>query len=235
MSLQSPRAPLENRLLNALPRRERDRLRVRLEPVYLPFQEPVYDAGRPIPYVYFPLNGVLSLVAEDGSGAAEVGTVGNEGLVGLPVFLGTGTFPHRCFCQIPGDALRLRAAALREELNAGGALAGVLLRYTHCLLAQATQTAACNLLHAAEQRLARLLLLMQDRVGIDWFPLTQELMAQMLGVQRATVSLTAGALQRAGLIGYSRGRVMVRNRAGLEAAACGCYRVVSKELERLLG
>jgi CRP-like cAMP-binding protein len=195
----------------------------------------LYDAGGPIPHVYFPTNCVLSMLTDVDGEAVEVATVGNEGMAGLPVFLGTGTIPSRCFAQVPGDALRMRAAALREEVKGGGALHDVLLKYTHYLLAQATQSAACNRLHSAEERLCRWLLMTQDRVGSDWFPLTQDFMAQMLGVRRATVSLTASALQHAGLIKYSRGKVTVLDREGLEGASCGCYGIVRKELERLLG
>ncbi len=235
MAPDGPRVDMENRLLKALPPGERDRLGAKLEPVYLPFKELLYDAGGPISHVYFPTNGVLSMLTDMEDGAVEVGTVGNEGMAGLPVFLGTGTIPSKCYSQVPGDALRMEATALANEVKGGGALHDVLLKYTHYLLAQATQAAACNRLHAAEERLCRWLLMMQDRVGSDWFPLTQEFMAQMLGVRRATVSLTASALQHAGLIRYSRGKVTVVDRAGLEGASCGCYAVVRKEQERLLG
>jgi len=235
MAVQGPRVEMENWLLAALPRAERARLGAKLEPVYLPLRQPVYDADAPIPHVYFPTNCVLSLVADVDGEVVEVGTVGNEGMAGLPVFLGTTTFPGKCFAQVPGDALRMRADALQDEVKGGGALHDRLLKYTHYLLAQATQSAACNRLHSAEERLCRWLLMTRDRVGGDQFPLTQEFMAQMLGVRRATVSLTASALQHAGLIKYSRGKLTVLNREGLEGASCGCYAVVKKELERLLG
>ena len=235
MAVEGPRAAMENLLLRALPRGERERLGAKLEPVGLPFREMLYDAGGPIPHVHFPTNCVLSMLTDVDGEAVEVATVGNEGMAGLPVFLGTGTIPSRCFVQVPGDALRLGAAALEEEVKGGGPLHDVLLKYTHYLLTQATQSAACNRLHSAEERLCRWLLMMQDRAGSDWFPLTQDFMAQMLGVRRATVSLTASALQHAGLIKYSRGKVTVLNREGLEGASCGCYGVVRKELARLLG
>jgi len=235
MAVEGPRVEMENRLLEALTRRERERLDGKLEPACLPFNETLYDAGGPIAHVYFPRNCVLSLVTEVDGEAVEVGTVGNEGMAGLPVFLGTGTIPSRCYCQVPGDALRMPADALAEEVRGGGALHDVLLKYTHYLLAQATQAAACNRLHTAEERLCRWLLMTRDQVGSDWFPLTQEFMAQMLGVRRATVSLTASALQHAGLIKYSRGKVTVLDPEGLEGASCGCYQVVKQELERLLG
>src|SRR5687767_10171797 len=193
MASQGPRVATEDLLLKALPCRERERLAAKLEPVRLSLREMLYDAGRPIPHVYFPVNCVLSMLAEVDGESVEVGTVGNEGMAGLPVFLGTGTLPSRCIAQVPGDALRMGAAALEEEVRGGGALHDVLLKYTHYLLAQATQSAACNRLHPAEQRLCRWLLMTQDRVGGDWFPLTQDFMAQMLGVRRATVSLTASA------------------------------------------
>src|SRR4051794_40562097 len=155
MAVEGPRVPMENRLLEALPRGERERLRARLEPVYLPFREQLYEADRPIRHVYFPTNGVLSVVTDVDGESVEVGTVGNEGMAGLPVFLGAGTAPSRCYCQVPGDALRMGAAALQEEVRGGGALHDVLLRYTHYLLTQATQSAACNRLHSAEERLCR--------------------------------------------------------------------------------
>jgi CRP-like cAMP-binding protein len=235
MAAEGPRTETENRLLRALPRRERERLRPKLEPVRLAVREQLYDAGKPIAHVYFPTDCVLSMVADVDGESVEVATVGNEGMAGLPVFLGTGTIPSKCYCQVPGDALRMRAAALEEEVGCGGALRDVLLRYTHYLLTQATQSAACNRLHSAEERLCRWLLMTQDRAGSDRFPLTQEFMALLLGVRRATVSLTASALQHAGLIKYSRGKVTVLDREGLEGASCGCYAVVRKELERLLG
>jgi len=234
MSVKGPRVPMENRLLKALSREKRERLGAKLEPVSLPFKQMLYEADKPILHVYFPTNCVLSLVTEMEGESIEVGTVGNEGMAGLPVLLGTDTIPSKCFVQIPGDAFRMGATALQDEVKGGGALHDVLLKYTHYLLTQATQSAACNRLHSAEERLCRWLLMTQDRVGSNWFPLTQDFMALMLGVRRATVSLTASALQHAGLIKYSRGKVTVVNREGLEGASCGCYMIVRKELERVL-
>lgn len=235
MPLDGPRVKLENRLLQALPRKDRQRLEAKLEPVYLPYKEQIYDVGSPIPYVYFPTNCMLSMVTEMEGGTVEVGTIGNEGMAGLPIFLRTDSFPSKCFAQVPGDAVRMRSTALQEELKDGGALHVVLLKYTHYLLTQSLQSTACNRLHAAEERLCRWLLMTQDRVGSDWFPLTQEFMAEMLGVRRATVSLTASALQHAGLIKYSRGKVTVLSREKLEKASCACYVLVRKEMERLFG
>jgi CRP-like cAMP-binding protein len=192
--------------------------------------------GEPIPFVYFPLSCVCSLVITvAGGGTVEVATVGNEGLVGLPVFLTSDASPVAAFCQVAGQALRLSAAALREETRGGGPLHDALLRYSQGLVNQIAQSAACGRLHPIDQRCARWLLMVQDRVGANRFALTQQFLAQMLGVRRAGVSAAAGALMRAGLIRYSRGLITVTDRAGLEAASCDCYRVVKEEFDRLLG
>lgn len=228
------RLPAENWLLAALPRAEYERLLPRLEPVTLGFRQVLFEAGQALRYVYFPRDCVLSLVTPMADGrAVEVGAVGQEGMAGLPVFLGAGAAAGTCIAQVPGSALRMRAGALRERAEGGGRLPALLCRYAHYLLAQVAQSAACNRLHGGAERLCRWLLMTQDRVGADQFPLTQEIMAQMLGLRRPTVSLVAGALQRAGLIRYRRGKLTVLDRPGLEAAACECYAAVRKELERL--
>jgi CRP-like cAMP-binding protein len=152
-----------------------------------------------------------------------------------PVFFGTESIPSMALCQVPGEAVRVKAKEFREAVRGGGPLHDLLHRYAHYLLVLSSQSTACNRLHSAEERLCRWLLMTHDRVGGDQFPLTQEFMARMLGVRRPTVSLVASTLQRAGLIQYSRGKVMVLDRPGLESAACECYAVVKKELERLLG
>jgi CRP-like cAMP-binding protein len=225
-----------NRLLTALPDDERRRLAAHLERVELTLRQPLYEPGKPIEHVYFPIDAVLSVLAVmDDDQAVEVATVGNEGMVGIPVFLGVSTSPGLSFCQMPGRALRMPAGRFRDLANGAGAFQQVLQRYTFAFFTQLSQGSACNRLHHMDQRLARWLLLTHDRVGRDQFPLTQEFMAQMLGVRRATVTEAAGRLQQAGLITYSRGILTIANRKGLEAASCECYRIISDEHARLIG
>ena len=225
-----------NRLLDLLPDDERDDLLARLEPIRLDIKHPVFEPDKPIEHVYFPTSMVVSMltVMEDGQ-AVEVATIGNEGLAGLPVFLGAATSPGLSFCQVPGWAMRMPAGAFRDRANAGGALHELLQRYTSAFFVDLAQGSACNRLHGLDQRLARWLLTTQDRAGMARFPLTQEFMAQMLAVRRATVSEAAGRLQQAGLITYSRGLLTVTDRQGLEDAACECYRVVTEAYARLAG
>lgn len=228
--------PGQNRLLNTLPSADRARLWSRLEPVPLGFKQVLSAPHEPISHVYFPLGGLVSLLAVMADGTAlEVGLIGNEGLVGLPIFLGAGSTPGRTLCLIPSEALRLPADAFRAEAGASGALDRVLRRYAQGLFTQVAQTAACNRLHPMAQRLARWLLLTHDRAGADEFPLTHEFVSQMLGVRRASVTVALGTLQQAGAIRSTRGRITIVNRPGLEAAACECYRLVRDEMDRLLG
>jgi CRP-like cAMP-binding protein len=227
--------PGENRLLAILPDGDRQRLLPHLERVHLDFKYVVYAPNEPVLHVHFLLTGMISLltVMDDGS-AIEVATVGNEGMIGLPVFLGTGSMPGQAITQIPGNALRMRAEVFRSEVNGGGALHQILQRYTQGLLTQVAQSAACNRLHPMIERCARWLLITHDRVGVDQFPLTHEFLSQMLGVRRATVTVATGALQQAGLIRSHRGRITVCDRAGLEDASCECYRIIRNEYNRLL-
>jgi CRP-like cAMP-binding protein len=225
----------ENRLLLALPRAEHDRLRGHLEKVSLPLRTILYEANGPIAHVFFPLNGVVSLVIVDGGFTLEVGIIGNEGIVGTPVFLGSDCSPTKAIAQIPGAALRMEAQFFQEEMRRGGPLHGLVQRYTQTMINQISQSLVCNHRHSVEQRMCRWLLMSHDRVGADEFPLTHEFLAQMLGVRRPTVTAVAGTLQKAKLIGYHRGKITVLHRKGLEAAACECYEVVAKELGRLLG
>jgi CRP-like cAMP-binding protein len=176
----------------------------------------------------------LVILMRDGQ-AVEAGTVGNEGMVGLPVFLGAETSPHRAFSQIPGEALRMRAKDFMEELERDGPLRRRLGLYNQALMNQMAYSVACNRLHSVEERMCRWLLMCNDRVGADQFPLTQEFLAQMLGVRRPSVTVVAGVLQKAGLIAYARGRVVILDRPRLEAASCECYQVVREEFDRLLG
>ncbi len=228
-------AAARNRLLAALPEPRLQRLLPALEAVELTWKQPLYEANAPIRFVHFPLTGVASLVTaiEDGT-ILEVATIGNEGLVGLPVFLGVDVSPMAAFVQVPGAALRMRAEVLKEEVRNGGALDEILRRYTQALVIQLAQLSACNRRHSIEERCARWLLMTHDRAEADEFLLTQEFLSQMLGVRRATVTVTAGLLQKAGLIGYRRGRITVLDRGGLEEAACECYQIIKKEYDRLL-
>lgn len=224
-----------NRILNALPAEEQERLATRLTHVDLHIRKVLIDPNQVIEHVWFLEDGVVSVlgVMEDGS-AVETATIGHEGMVGLPVFLGASSMAAQAFAQVSGHAYRLPAADLREEVRRGGALAGLLGRYTQALFTLLSQSSACNRIHSAEQRCARWLLLTHDRVGSDTFDLTHLFLSQMLGVRRATVTEIAGTLQERGLIDYSRGRITVTDRAGLEAASCVCYRVIAAEFDRLL-
>src|SRR5215213_3083242 len=225
---------LRNRLLAALPVEQRLRLGSELRLVELGMREQIYDTGEAITQVYFPLNCVLSVVtAVDDDVAVEVAMIGLEGMAGLPAFLGTAASPHRCFCQVPGQALRLDTATLRRFLAGDGALHDLLHRYTQAMMAFLAQNLACNQLHSAEERTARWLAQTHDRVDSDSFQITQEFLAQMLGARRATVSESARTLQQAGLIRYSRGRITILDRAGLHAAACDCYITIRREFDKL--
>jgi CRP-like cAMP-binding protein len=228
-------APGHNRILDLLLPEEADRLRSHLQRVDYGLKQFVFHAHDSITFVLFPLSGVFSLVmSQVGDDGVEVGTIGNEGMVGLPVFLGADSMPFVAFCQVPGPAYRLGVEAFREELGWGGTLATMLARYTQGFFNQIAQSAACNTQHPMEERLSRWLLMTHDRVGSDRFPLTHEFMAQMLGVRRATVTIALGMLQKAGLIRYSRGTVDIQDREGLENASCECYAIIKKEYDRLL-
>jgi CRP-like cAMP-binding protein len=225
-----------NRLIARLPQDERERLSSALDVVALGVKHQVAEPGKPFTHVYFPLSGVISFVLELQDGAVvEVGTVGNEGMVGLPVLLGAQESPTRVFSQVAGEAARMKSDAFAEHLKGAPALDRLLHRYAQTMMNQITQTAACNHAHAIEQRMCRWLLMTHDRVGQDEFALTQEFLAQMLGVRRPSVTVVAGMLQQAGFIRYSRGRMTIVNREGLEASSCECYRIVRRETERLLG
>ncbi len=226
----------ENRLLAALPRKEYDRLHPHLEKVSLPLREILYEPNGPIPHVYFPLDGVVSLVIIMDSGfSLEVGIIGNEGMVGTPVFLGCQTSMTRAISQVAGDALRVETKEFQEEMLRRGALYSLAQRSTQAMINQISQSTVCNHRHSVKKRLCRWLLMSHDRVGTDEVPLTHEFLAQMLGVRRPTITAAAGSLQTAGLIRYHRGSVTILDRKGMEAASCECYGVVAAELDRLLG
>ena len=224
-----------NRLLKLLSSPELERLGKDLEPVALSFKEPLHEQGKPIKHLYFPNSGVISLVTDVTDGQpVETGTIGREGVAGIGAFLGMPNATGRAFCQIPGDAIRIRCEAVQAEVDRGGSLGPVLLRYTNALMAMLAQSAACNRSHTLEQRMARWLLMTRDRVDSDDFPLTQEFLAQMLGVRRPTVSIAGAAFQRAGLIKYSRGRITILDRPGLEGMSCECFAFVQKQFNRAL-
>jgi CRP-like cAMP-binding protein len=228
-------SPAQNRLIATLPAAVSDRLRPNLQPVTLALGEVVYEAGSRPEYVYFPTGAVVSLLytMEDGA-TAEVGLTGNDGIVGVALFLGGDTTPNRAIVQIAGGALRMRARLLQDEFARGGPVQQLLLRYTQALITQISQTAVCNRLHAVEKRLCRWLLLSHDCVQSDQLAMTQEFIANMLGGRRESVTVAAARLQDAGLIQYSRGHITILDRPGLEVAACECYRIVRDEFDRLL-
>src|SRR5882724_8268689 len=208
----------------------------RMERVVLESKELGYDLNQPIQFVYFPLTAVFSLVTimEDGEGV-EVATIGNEGMVGLPLFLGVDRTSARAFTQVPGESLRMPAAAFKEEIRRQGPLTQTLQVYTHALMVQISQGMACNGIHSIRQRCARWLLMTHDRVAAETFPLSQEFLALMLGVRRAGVNKVATELKQAGLIQYSRGVIRILNRKVLEDTSCECYQVIKREFDRLLG
>jgi CRP-like cAMP-binding protein len=228
-------APQKNHLLAALPQAEFERLLAYLEWVPIQLGEVLYESGSKLGHVYFPTDSIVSLlyVMTDGS-SAEIAIVGNEGVIGIALFMGGETTPSRAVVQSAGSAYRLKGQVLKQEFNRSGNLQHLLLRYTQALLTQMAQTAVCNRHHTLDQQLCRWLLLSLDRLSSNELTMTQELIANMLGVRREGVTEAAGKLQSVGLIHYSRGHITVLDRAGLEAKACECYRVVKREFDRLL-
>ncbi|HEX4063609.1 MAG TPA: Crp/Fnr family transcriptional regulator [Streptosporangiaceae bacterium] len=223
-----------NAILGALPDAEFAALVPRLELVDSVIRDRVYDPGQPITDLYFPISSVYSLVGvADGRAVVEVATVGREGMVGLPVFLGQSSSPHAAFCQIPGPAARLPAGQLADVLTHDGALHRLLNRFTQATMVQIAQNVVCNSTHPLAQRAARWLLTTHDRVGRDQFALTHEFLSQMLGARRPTVSQTASVLQAAGLVRYQRGQLTITDRAGLEKTTCSCYAIVRAEFDAL--
>ena len=225
---------LRNLILAGLSARQRERIIEAAERVPFKKKMVLFDVDRPIQYVYFPEDGVASLVNifSDGS-AVESATVGYEGMVGLPVFLGATSMSAQAFVQVQGFAHRLRIEDFKAELDAAPELRAVLNRYTQALMTLLAQTSACNRRHAIEERCARWLLMTHDRVASDYFSLTQEFLAMMLGVRRATVTVAAGTLHKAGFIDYDRGTIQILDRSGLERASCECYAIVRNEFARL--
>jgi CRP-like cAMP-binding protein len=229
---QSPR---QNHLLASLPAADYERLVPDLELIPMPLGWAVYEAGGPQGYVYFPTTSIVSLLYVMESGAsAEIAITGNEGLVGISLFMGGESTPSRAVVQSAGHSYRLKASVLKREFAAGGPLQHLALRFTQALITQMAQTAVCNRHHSVEQQLCRWLLLSLDRLSSNELSMTQELIANMLGVRREGVTEAAGHLQEAGLIRYSRGHITVLDRPKLEHRVCECYAVVKREMDRLL-
>ncbi len=225
-----------NRLLGLLPTKDYQRLRPHLESIPLDYRQSLYRARQPLGFVYFIETGVGSLVNTMANGeAAEVGTIGNEGIVGLPLLLGDDRAPTSVYVQVPGNGLRMKAAQFSRELARSASMRLVMLRYSHALFNQVAQSAACNHFHSIQQRCCRWMLMTHDRMKSNEFLLTQEFLAMMLGVQRTGVSAAAGGLQRLGLIHYRRGVVTILDRRGLRQRSCECYGVSKREFDRLLG
>lgn len=235
MPTATPADLLENRLTALLPERERNAFAPGFERTYLAPGTVLHEPNKPIAAVFFPINLAGSLVAVLADGTkSEVANIGNEGMVGLPVYLDDDRSPHLAIAQVPGDSLVMPAATFRTMMTRSRGLRPILHRYTQALFAQVAQTAACNQLHVIEQRCARWLLLTADRAGSNEFDLTHEYLALMLGVRRASVTVAAGALQKNGLIRYRHGHLEILDREGLRAASCDCYEAVNAEYDRLL-
>jgi CRP-like cAMP-binding protein len=233
--MSSPYTPKQNHLLDALPAEDYARLLPDLELIPMPLGWAVYESGDHMGHVYFPTTSIVSLLYVTESGAsAEIAITGNEGLIGISLFMGGESTPSRAVVQSEGNGYRLRASILKREFALGGHLQHLALRYTQALITQMAQTAVCNRHHAVDQQLCRWLLLSLDRLPGDELRMTQELIANMLGVRREGVTQAAGDLQAAGLIHYSRGHITILDRAKLQQRVCECYQVVKTEYDRLL-
>ena len=228
-----PANSISNRLLLALTLEDLDGLRAHLELVLLPHKRTLSNPGAPIQHLYFPQEGMVSLVQPLQGAMIEVGMIGNEGFVGVPVLLGADASPLETMVQIPGSALRIETGAFREKAGRSTTLSGLLLRYAQALQVQVSLTAACNGRHPIPERLARWLLMARDRAPSDELPFGHEFLSMMLGVRRAGVTVAVGTLKAAGLIRNTHGQVTIIDRHGLEAASCECYRIVTNEYERL--
>jgi CRP-like cAMP-binding protein len=226
----------KNRLLDLCDRSEVEQILPHLDAVKLDFRRPLYEPGEPIEWVYFPTSGVISMVSTTVEGsAAEVGTIGNEGMLGIPILLGETVTPMAAYVQVPGTGLRMRASVLAAHLRENNTVRAVLLRYVHVFFNQVAQAAGCNVLHSLDQRCCRWLLMTHDRVQGDTFLLTQEFLGMMLGVQRTSVTMSTLKLKQRELIEYHRGTVTVLDRAELERCSCSCYRLMKREVDRLVG
>jgi CRP-like cAMP-binding protein len=235
MSQLTTHGPTVNRLLAALPKKEYERLQPELKPVKLTLGEVLYEPGDTMKHVYFPNDSIVSLLSTiSKTSSLEVGMIGNEGMAGLPIFMGVKVSRNRALVQGSGSAMRMTSVAVRLEANRLGTLHRLIHRYAVSLLTQVSQAAACNRFHSVESRLARWLLMTSDRLGTEKFRLTQEFMSNMLGVRREGVNKAAGALQAAELIRYSRGMIAILNRPGLERNSCECYLIIKSESDEYL-
>ncbi len=234
-SARTDHSPHQNHLLDALPKRDYERISPHLELIPMPLGEVLYEPGIKLHYVYFPTTSIVSLlyVMEDGA-SAEIAIVGNEGMLGISLFMGGDTTPSNAVVQSAGHGFRLKAQLLKDEFGRFGPTMELLLRYTQALITQMAQTAVCNRHHSVDQQLCRWLLLSLDRLASNELTMTQELIANMLGVRREGVTEAAGKLQADGLIRYQRGKITVLDRPRLEARSCECYQVVKTEFDRLL-
>jgi CRP-like cAMP-binding protein len=236
MSIPAKSDAQKNHLIAALPKEEFARLEPHLESVSLPLGKVIYESGDKMTHVYFPTTAIISMlyIMENG-GTAEIGIAGNNGLIGSALFMGSESTSSRAVVQSTGDGVRIKAKALQTEFDRGGLFQKLLLRYTQSLMTQISQTAVCNRLHTVDQQLCRWLLINHDQLETNKLVMTQELIANMLGVRRAGVTIAAKKLQEKGLIKYVRGTITMLNRQGLEEAACECYQIVMDEYDRLLG
>jgi CRP-like cAMP-binding protein len=231
-----PKKRDRNHILAALPTQHYRRIEAKLEVARFERSQPLHPPDKPISHVYFPRTGVASVVSRVSEGGTiEVATIGNEGVVGVAAYLADGRSPMEVFVQVPGEAVRMSADAFRQEIRAGGPLRDIVRRYTQALLNQLGRSAVCNRVHPTDERCARWLLMSHDRVLGDQVALTQEFLAEMLGVRRATVTRVAGLLKKRKLIDYHRGTIRVLDREGLERASCDCYSFIRSEHERLVG
>jgi CRP-like cAMP-binding protein len=223
-----------NRLLACLPRNDQRKIAAELELVSLRARHSAYEAGKIIEYLYFPVDSVISIVARTGRGQEfEIASIGNEGMVGLPIFLGTSSTPETAYARIPGNSFRIRGEAFWEQARQSDPIVKIMRLYAHALIMQITQRAACNQSHSAVRRCARCLLTTQDQMRKQRFPLTQEILGYMLGIRRTGVSAAASALKKRRIINYKRGMIEILNRQELESASCECYVAVKHEFERL--
>jgi len=236
MGKPRPRRRDRNHILAALAPSDYRRIETKLEAAPFRQRQPIHEPDGPISHVYFPRSGVASIVTRmSEGGTVEVATIGNEGMIGLSAYLGNGRSSMEVFVQIPGEAVRMTSGTFRQEIRTSAGLRDAIRRYTQAFLVQIGQSAACNRVHPIGERCARWLLMSHDRVPGDEFSLTQEFLAEMLGVRRASVTDAAGRLKRRGLIEYRRGRIRILDRRGLEKAACECYRLIRSEHEQLVG
>jgi CRP-like cAMP-binding protein len=232
---QKDPTPQQNRLLAGVTPEEMARLQPGLQPVTLPLGKVLYESGEKLDFIYFPTTAIISLlyVMENG-GTAEIGVVGNDGLIGIAIFMGGDTTPNRAVVQSAGRGFKMKSQLMKDEFTRGGRFHNLCLRYTQALITQISQTAVCNRLHSVDQQLCRWLLLSHDRLPTDRLIMTQDLIANMLGVRREGITHAAKRLQNEGYISYVRGDMTILNRKGLESQVCECYKVVQAEYNRLL-